>query len=166
MIACKRPEDIFLLTSNHDKISLKLPLKRCSVTIAWHLLTPPHDSRLLPSVWGSSLTKLTSRRRVGIEESYYLAVALRTTLKVVGKAPSNILILPATSDKMGGGSRTRMATTLPLLAKKPIGQQIQSIYTNRLGQFTDSGTQCSPPGHILEQADQFQVNTIVKVSGR
>ena len=40
---------------------------------------------------------------------------------------------------MGGEARNNMATTLPLLSQKPVGQQIQSIYTSRLGQFTDSG---------------------------
>jgi hypothetical protein len=43
------------------------------------------------------------------------------------------------SSKMGGDSRNIAASTLPVLSKKPVGQQIQSIYTSRLGQFTDSG---------------------------
>ena len=46
---------------------------------------------------------------------------------------------PERQNTMGGEARNRTTTLLPVLSKQPVGQQIQSIYTSRLGQFTDSG---------------------------
>jgi alpha-mannosidase len=40
---------------------------------------------------------------------------------------------------MGGESRSRVATSYPQLSKRPVGQQIEGIYTDRLRQFTDEG---------------------------
>lgn len=40
---------------------------------------------------------------------------------------------------MGGKPSNRRGTGLPVLSKNPVGQEIESIYTSRLRQFTDSG---------------------------
>jgi len=38
-----------------------------------------------------------------------------------------------------GGRSTPVASSYPKLAERPVGKQIQSIYTDRLRQFTDQG---------------------------
>lgn len=40
---------------------------------------------------------------------------------------------------MGGESRPRVSSSYPVLAKHPVGQQIEGIYRDRLRQFTDGG---------------------------
>lgn len=40
---------------------------------------------------------------------------------------------------MGGGRNTPLSSAYPQLVQKPVGKQIQSIYTDRLRQFTDQG---------------------------
>ena len=40
---------------------------------------------------------------------------------------------------MGGETTPRIATSYPVLVKAPVGKQINSIYTDRLGQFTTRG---------------------------
>ena len=40
---------------------------------------------------------------------------------------------------MGGETRTPLSSSYPVLVKKPVGKQIESIYTGRLRQFTEGG---------------------------
>lgn len=40
---------------------------------------------------------------------------------------------------MGGETKPRIHTSYPQLSSGPVGQQIQSIYTERLRQFTSGG---------------------------
>ena len=45
-------------------------------------------------------------------------------------------------DKMGGEtgpSAQKKHSTYPVLSKRPVGQQIEHIYRDRLGQFKDQG---------------------------
>jgi hypothetical protein len=69
--------------------------------------------------------------------------------EAVDKLVHSLLTSPGKQNSMGGDSRNRAATKLPVLSMKPVGQQIQSIYTSRLGQFTDSGMNCSFKSYLL-----------------
>lgn len=40
---------------------------------------------------------------------------------------------------MGGGTNNPLSSQYPQLAVRPVGKQIESIYTDRLRQFTDGG---------------------------
>ena len=40
---------------------------------------------------------------------------------------------------MGGGSNTPLSSQYPQLAVRPVGKQIEHIYTDRLRQFLDDG---------------------------
>lgn len=46
---------------------------------------------------------------------------------------------PAGRTTMGGETSSRVMSSYPRLAKEPVGKQIESIYTDRLRQFTSGG---------------------------